>query len=158
MPAEAHSGLVSAMCHVPSSVGADKWATVGRDGCLKLWQGKVWQPAGTQAVLCWLSELAWTLLARIDLSGVARSLLLTIHHGRPLSRLPAAQSLQPVKSLQVINAPATCVSYLQHAHALVVGSHSRRLRLFDAATYEPCGTIPKVGVAPQSATLVNTVC
>ncbi len=145
VPADAHSGLVSGMCHVPSSVGSDKWATVGRDGCLKIWQGKVggWRLA------------AGGLRQHSALHGpVCRS---QFHKARDCRRppprrcppLPAPQSLQPVKTLQVINAPATCVSHLQHAHALVVGSHSRRLRLFDATTFEPCGTITKVGTPSQ---------
>ncbi len=58
------------------------------------------------------------------------------------------QTLALQKSLQVINAPTTCVSFLQRSHALAVGSLSRVIRLYDATTYEQCGAITGVEETP----------
>lgn len=61
---------------------------------------------------------------------------------------PPLQTLAHQKSLQVINAPTTCVAHLQRSHTLAVGSHSRSIRLYGATTYEQCGSIGGVEETP----------
>jgi hypothetical protein len=174
---EAHTGLVSGMCHVPSTVGSDKWATVGRDGLLKIWQGKVgsrptsrwWPPPDSRgarrpaaapacgaapAGLAAAYRLKQWLDAVVSLAHAHTGPVCLHPRAKPLPPppaplpLPALQTLLPVKSVHcsssASSAPATCVSYLQHTHALAVGSLSRHIKLYDATTFEPCGVMPTV--------------